>query len=79
MKKYREVLAEHPDALPVRGVFASDLKHAKDLYERNARTGTQKQLGGFTHLKAFVDGKYIDNNPAVSEGAEFFSESEILG
>ncbi len=77
IKTYRQVVQTHPDAMPVRGIFATNLQTAQKMYHLNIATGTQKQLGGFTHLKAYVNGRYIDNSPQIPKGAQFFSEKEI--
>ena len=78
VKFYREFAEEHPDAKPVRGVFAPDLEAAVKLYKDNVRMGNQKQLGGFTHIKAFEDGKFYDNLDNKSKsGDHFFSEEGI--
>ena len=78
IKAFREVLKNNPEAKPIRGIISSDLDVAIKQYLENIKEGNQRQLEGFTHIKAEINGRLIDNNPVIPQGAKFFNETSIL-
>ena len=78
VKTFRETIKKHPDAIPERVIFSDTIENASEQYLSNIKRGTSKQLEGFTHLRANVDGKIIESKPFVPKGAKAFKEDEIL-
>ena len=76
VKTFRETLSKNPEAIPERVIFSDSIENASKQYLSNIEKGTSKQLEGFTHLRASVDGKIIESKVAI-EGAKPFTENQI--
>lgn len=77
VRYFLKVLDEFPEAKPIRGIFSTDLQSAKDTYLRNMRTGSFKNLEGFTHVRAEVGNNILEDLKSIPKDAEFFSEEAI--
>ena len=79
VQKFRELIVEHPNGTPIRGIFQSSLKEANKTWKENLKLEEQKQLDGFTHIGLQVGNEFLDNKPPIANnvGVKFYSEESI--
>ena len=78
VKSCRDTLKKYPDAIPERVIFSDSLENASKQYLSNIERGTSKQLEGFMHIRANVNGKIIESKADIEAvGAKPFTENQI--
>lgn len=78
VKIFRETIKKYPNAIPERVIFSDTIENASKRYLSNIKMGVHKQLGGFTHIRANVNGKIIESKPLTKIiNAKPFGEKQI--